>query len=89
MGALVAAIGSFVLSLALKLWWPELPFMNRVGIVFVACFAIAIVLSLLVPKRTTELRVDIKNIDYSTGTSFNVAAAIIVAILVALYWRFW
>jgi SSS family solute:Na+ symporter len=88
-GALVAAIGSFALSLALKLWWPELPFMNRVGIVFVACFAIAIALSLMVPMRTTALRVDIKNIDYSTGTSFNVAAAIIVAILVALYYTWW
>jgi SSS family solute:Na+ symporter len=89
MGALVAAIGSFVLSLALKIWWPELPFMNRVGIVFVVCFAIAIVLSMMVPMRTTALRVDIKNIDYSTGTSFNVAAAIIVAILVALYYTWW
>jgi SSS family solute:Na+ symporter len=88
-GALVAAIGSFVLSLALKIWWPELPFMNRVGIVFLACFAIAVVLSLLVPKRTTALRVDIKNIDYSTGTSFNIAALIIVAILAALYYTWW
>jgi len=88
-GALVAAIGSFVLSLVLKLWWPELPFMDRVGIVFVACAAIAIVLSLMVPMRTTALRVDIKNIDYSTGGSFNLAALIIVAILAALYYTWW
>jgi SSS family solute:Na+ symporter len=89
MGALVAAIGSFVLSLALKIWWPELPFMDRVGIVFVACFAIAIVLSLMVPMRTTALRVDIKNIDYSTSGSFNIAALIIVAVLAALYYTWW
>ncbi|MEO8443131.1 MAG: thiamine phosphate synthase, partial [Betaproteobacteria bacterium] len=30
-GALTAAIGSFVLSIALKFLWPELPFMDRVG----------------------------------------------------------
>jgi SSS family solute:Na+ symporter len=88
-GALVAAIGSFVLSLALKLWVPELPFMNRVGIVFAACFAIAVVLSLLAPPRVAALRVDIRNIDYSTGTSFNVAAVAVVAILATLYITWW
>ena len=31
--------------------WPSLPFMDRVGVVFLACFAIAIVISLLQPPR--------------------------------------
>jgi SSS family solute:Na+ symporter len=88
-GALVAAVGSFVLSLALKIWWSELPFMNRVGIVFVACFGIAIALSLMAPRRETALRVDIKNIDYSTGAAFNVAALIIFAIVAMLYTIWW
>jgi SSS family solute:Na+ symporter len=88
-GALVAAIGSFVLSLALKLWWPELPFMNRVGIVFLACFGIAVVLSLMAPRREAALRVDIKNIDYSTGAFFNIAALVVVVILVMLYSIWW
>ncbi len=87
--ALVAAVGSFVLSVALKLWWPSLPFMDRVGLVFVACFAVAIVLSLMAPRRETALRVDIKNIDYSTGTSFNVSAVIVIAILAWLYAMWW
>ena len=46
-GALVAAIASAVLSLVLKFAWPSLPFMDRVGIVFLACFAIAVAISLL------------------------------------------
>ena len=33
-GALAAAIGSFLLSIMFKLAWPELPFMDRVGMVF-------------------------------------------------------
>ncbi len=87
--ALVAAIASAVLSLAFKLLVPEIPFMNRVGYVFLACFAIAIVISLMQAPRTAAIRVDLKNIDYSTTTGFNVAAVIVVAILTALYWRFW
>ncbi len=43
LGAMAAAIGSAVLSFALKMLWPSLPFMDRVGIVFLACIAIAVV----------------------------------------------
>ena len=88
-GAMVAAIGSFVLSLALRIWWPELPFMNRVGLVFVACTAVAIALSLMEKPREAALRVDLKNIDYSTSAGFNIAAVIIVAILATLYAVWW
>jgi SSS family solute:Na+ symporter len=88
-GAMTAAVGSAALSLALKLWWPSLPFMDRVGLVFLACFAIAIVISLLQPPRQTALRVELRDIDYSTSTSFNVAAVIVTAILIALYATWW
>jgi len=44
---MAAAIASVLLSGALYLGWPSLPFMDRVGLVFVACFGVAIVLSLL------------------------------------------
>ena len=49
-GALAAAIGSAVLSLVFKLAWPELPFMDRVGLVFLICTAMAVLLSLGRPK---------------------------------------
>ena len=50
---------------------------------------IAVAISLASPKRETALRVDIKNVDFSTGTVFNIAALIIVAILAALYYVWW
>ncbi len=53
-----------MLSLAFKLALPDIPFMNRVGYVFLACFATAIVISLMQPRSTAALRVDLKNIDY-------------------------
>ena len=88
-GALVAAIASAVLSFALKIFWPSLPFMDRVGLVFVLCFAIAIVLSLIWPRGDAALRVELKDIDYSTTTGFNVAAVIVTVILIALYATWW
>jgi len=70
-GALVAAIGSFVLSCLLWRFWPTLPFMDRVGVVFLACLALAAVISLAQPRRESALRVELKQIDYSTSTGFN------------------
>ncbi|MBB6093654.1 SSS family solute:Na+ symporter [Povalibacter uvarum] len=87
--ALVAAVASAVLSLVFKLAMPLMPFMNRVGYVFLICFALAIVISLASPRRTAELRVELKGIDYSTTTGFNIAAVLVIVILTFLYWRFW
>lgn len=87
--ALTAAVASAVLSLVFKFALPEVPFMNRVGYVFLACFAIAIVISMLQPRRTAALRVELKGIDYSTSAGFNAAAVIVIVILTFLYWRFW
>ena len=88
-GAMAAAVGSAVLSLVLKITWPSLPFMDRVGVVFLACLAIAIVLSLLQRRRDPAMRVDLKQIDYSTSAGFNLAAAIVTVILIAIYWTWW
>jgi SSS family solute:Na+ symporter len=41
-----AALGSAVLSLVLKFIWPELPFMDRVGLVFLLCLALCYVVSI-------------------------------------------
>lgn len=88
-GALVAAIASALLSLLLKLVWPALPFMDRVGLVFIACLGIAVVLSLLQAPRQSALRVELRDVDYSTSTGFNVGALAIIAILIALYATWW
>jgi SSS family solute:Na+ symporter len=88
-GALAAAIGSAALSFVLKLAWPSLPFMDRVGLVFLACLGIAIVLSLMQPRPDSAVRVELKNIDYSTSTGFNLAALTVTAVLIGLYAFWW
>ena len=74
----------FILSLT------QIPFMNRVGYVFLICLVAAIIVSLLQPKsKAKATTVDLQQIDYSTSTSFNVASLIVIAILIALYAFFW
>jgi SSS family solute:Na+ symporter len=78
-----------VLSFVLKIMAPALPFMDRVGIVFLACLGIAVALSLLETRREAPLRVELKGIDYSTSVGFNVGAAVVTAILIGLYATWW
>ena len=88
-GALAAALGSFVLSGAFWMWWPELPFMDRVGIVFLLCTALAVGISLMGKKQEHAEIVDLKEIDFSTSKSFNIAALATVLILIAFYTAWW
>jgi SSS family solute:Na+ symporter len=89
LAAMVAAVATVAMSAAFYKWLPDYPFMNRVGWTFVVGMVIAIAISLLSPRRETALRVDIKNVDFSTGTGFNVAALIVIGILAFLYTLWW
>ncbi|WP_068544298.1 sodium/sugar symporter [Thalassotalea crassostreae] len=86
---LVAAVGSAVLSFALKMLWPELPFMDRVGLVFVLCMLLAVIVSLIEKKGEHEHAVDLKGIDFSTSKSFNVSTVAVTLILIGFYSAWW
>ena len=89
-GALAAAGGSFVLSIAMNFLLPDLPFIHRVGIVFVLAVALGMAVSLATARAAEGkdlIRTD--DISYSTSSVFNVGALGVVAILVALYAIFW
>ena len=86
--ALAAAIGSALLSLLFKLVWPELPFMDRVGAVFVICIALAVSVS-LVENKTQSGAIDLEGVNFSTTSSFNFASIGLALILTALYATWW
>ena len=88
-GALSAAVGSFVFSLALKLWWPELPFMDRVGVVFIATLVLAVVVSLATSPSGVKNTIDTANVEYGTSKGFLVGSTGVVCVLVALYATWW
>ena len=87
--AMVSAIATVVMSWAFYRYLPDYPFMNRVGWCFVAGMVIAVVISLASPPRSTALKVDIKNVDFKTSASFNIASLIVIVILAFLYYIWW
>ncbi|MEO8671614.1 MAG: sodium/sugar symporter [Tahibacter sp.] len=88
-GALAAAIGSFVLSVGLKLAWPALPFMDRVGLVFGLALALAVTASLWTRTETARDRIRSDDVSFATPMNFNVGALAVLVILIGLYAVFW
>ncbi|WP_205967740.1 hypothetical protein [Paraglaciecola sp. 20A4] len=88
-GALAAAIGSAVFSVMFKLFWPALPFMDRIGLVFLLCIALATLMSYRGIKDETNSSVNLDEITFATHRSFNISAIIIVILLVILYSTWW
>jgi SSS family solute:Na+ symporter len=86
--ALIAAIASAALSLLFKLYWPELPFMDRVGLVFILCIAIGVFWSLLRPRAQTGF-VDPAGVSFATTQGFNLSAIVVTLILVFFYTVWW
>jgi len=90
LGALVATIGSFALSILIKTLWPELPFMDRMGLVFVLALALAVAVSLLRPAQARESnRIETHDVDYRTNAAFNIGAIGVVLVLIGLYAAWW
>ena len=88
-GALAAAIGSVVLSIAVRVAWPDYPFMNRVGIVFLLALVLAVVVSLLSKTRSGSDLIRTDDVSYSTPASFNIGAIVVIAAVAVLYAVFW
>ena len=89
-GALAATIGSFLGSLLIKLVWPDIPFMNRMVIVFLLALALAVAVSLLRPARGVEVNeVITSDVSYRTTWVFNLFSVGVVLILAALYLTWW
>jgi len=96
-GALFGAVASVVMSFVF--WFPAdwggsaalnaVPFINRMSIVFLVALALAVVVSLARPGRAESNLITMKGVSFRTTAGFNLAALIIVTILVALYAIWW
>ncbi|MFK7828847.1 MAG: sodium/solute symporter [Congregibacter sp.] len=85
-GALAAALVSVSLSLALKILWPELPFIDRVGLVFLVALAIALSLG----KRTdTADTPRVAEVSFATGADYKVASVMITSVIALIYATWW
>jgi solute:Na+ symporter, SSS family len=87
-GALAATIGSFALSIAIKGWWPSLPFMDRMSVVFVLALLLAVIFSLMKPATALN-RIQMAGITFRTSPAFDAASVGVIAVLAALYVSWW
>jgi len=91
--ALVAAIGGAALSgaffVADKLGVFVIPFMNRVGLVFLLTLAAAVLVALVAPQKKAVNVASLEGVSYKTTKGFNLAGLGVILILIALYAVWW
>lgn len=87
-GALLAAIGTFALSWAGKVYLPDMPFMDRVLYVFLACCGIMLIAGLM-ERKPQPKAIALGDISFRTGLDYNVGAVVVLAMLAAVYTVFW
>ena len=63
--------------------------MDRVGVVFLIGLVLAIVVSLLEDKGEHPNAVDLKGINFSTSSSFNISTIAVCFILTGFYAAWW
>lgn len=86
-GALAAALGSFLFSFGMKFLFPDLPWMDRMGIVFLLCCGLIVVMGKKEQASDPYSRYD--RALFRTGRMFNICSAGILMILIGFYYFFW
>lgn len=89
LGGLVAVVSSVVLSLVWPSLFPDMPFMDRVGFVFLVSLALGAAFSLLQKPATEAQIVDLSGISFKTTKQFNILSVFIVIALCILYGIWW
>ncbi|MBU0559427.1 MAG: sodium/sugar symporter [Bacteroidetes bacterium] len=87
--ALWAAILTIPLSAGFKYLTPELPFIDRMGIIFILLSILVIVITLMEKKGFDSKAIMINKKLFETNPVFNVAAIGICGIIAVLYILFW
>ncbi len=88
--ALVGAALSIPLSVVLKVAFPALPFIDRMGVVFLILAALMIAISLIEGKgKDHPNSIEVNRALFKTSTGFKIGAFIISGIIAALYIVFW
>ena len=87
--ALTAAIASVALSWAFRFYLPEMPFMDRVGLVFILCCVLAAAVTYLAGAKIQGNSIDLNGVSFKTTNGFNVAGIGVILILIAIYATWW
>ena len=85
--------GLFVLgipiSILIKTTLPLVPFMNRMGVVFLISVAVMVTISLIENKGDDKKAIQLEKSIFHTSAVFNAGAIAITGILAVIYTVFW
>jgi solute:Na+ symporter, SSS family len=87
--AIAAAVASLVFSWLFKIYLDEVPFIDRIGLVFIICVVLAIAVTLISGSKEQQNSIDLSGISFKTTTGFNISAVGVIAILIAIYSVWW
>ena len=88
-GALLAALGTFVFSFILKVATPEIPFMDRMMIVFFICVLVMVISAYIEKKPESAKSIVLEKGMFNTGIGFKITSLVIIAILIFIYTIWW
>ena len=88
-GALLAAIGTFVFSAGLKAALPQIPFLDRMLIVFFLCVIVMVLSALLEKTRPSIPTLVTEPGMFATSFGFKLTSALILYALVIVYSVWW
>ena len=87
--ALVAALLTLPIGLAFNEWMPYIPFLHRMGYVFVILVAIMVLISLMKPQKPGEGQVEVDAGMFKISGPFAVGVLLVSGIIAALYIIYW
>lgn len=87
--ALVAALATLPLGIGFNEWMPGIPFLHRMGYVFVILSVIMIIISLIKPKKEGESEIEVDPKMFRISGAFAVGVLLLFGVLAALYTAFW
>lgn len=88
-GVLAVIIVAIPLSLGLKEGFPDMPFLDRMGISFLILSTIIVATAFLTGNDKDSKAVELEKGIFDTSTSFNLMSVLIIGILAVIYTLFW
>jgi solute:Na+ symporter, SSS family len=89
MAALIAAIATLPLGIGFNEYFPEMPFLNRMSMVFLVLIAIIVIVSMLSPYKPKKDSIEVTADMFKIEKSFAIGSIILMGIISALYIAFW
>ncbi len=86
--ALVAALATLPLGISFNEWFPAIPFLHRMTIVFGSLMVIIFVVSMIYPYKENK-GIEVTREMFTLEKSFAVGALILMGVIAALYIAFW